>query len=62
MIVYPVVPKDVIMLRIIPTAVHTISDVNETFVAFEAIKHKLDDGVYAREGEKAAISALNQGF
>ena len=46
MIVYPVVPKDVIMLRIIPTAAHNLEDVAETIQVFEAIKDKLDKGVY----------------
>ncbi|MEO9964378.1 MAG: aminotransferase class I/II-fold pyridoxal phosphate-dependent enzyme [Reichenbachiella sp.] len=46
MIVYPVVPKDVIMLRIIPTAAHSLEDVKETITVFEAIKQKLDAGVY----------------
>lgn len=54
MIVYPVVPKGVIMLRIIPTAMHTLDDVQETMVAFEAIKLKLDDGVYAKAGVDGA--------
>lgn len=48
-VVYPVVPKGVIMLRLIPTAVHTISDVQETIAAFKAIKHKLDSGEYRKE-------------
>ncbi len=46
MIVYPVVPKDVIMLRIIPTAAHSLEDVKETIEVFEVIKEKLDSGVY----------------
>jgi len=45
-VIYPVVPKDVIMMRLIPTASHTIADVEETLAAFEAIKHKLDEGGY----------------
>ncbi len=49
MVIYPVVPKDVIMLRLIPTAVHTLEDVSETIKAFAAVKHKLDTGVYKRE-------------
>ncbi|MDA0196359.1 MAG: pyridoxal phosphate-dependent aminotransferase family protein [Bacteroidetes bacterium] len=49
-VVYPVVPKDVIMLRIIPTAMHTLDDVEETISAFEAIKIKLTDGTYSRAG------------
>lgn len=55
MIVYPVVPKGVIMLRIIPTAVHTLADVEETITAFDKIKSKLDDGVYASAGAEGAI-------
>lgn len=45
-VIYPVVPKDVIMMRLIPTASHTLEDVDETLAAFEAIKHKLDEGAY----------------
>lgn len=45
-VIYPVVPKDVIMMRLIPTASHTLDDVEETLAAFEAIKHKLDEGAY----------------
>ncbi|NLR92439.1 aminotransferase class I/II-fold pyridoxal phosphate-dependent enzyme [Flammeovirga agarivorans] len=46
-VVYPVVPKGVIMLRLIPTATHTIADVEETISAFKAVKHKLESGEYA---------------
>lgn len=46
-VVYPVVPKDVIMLRLIPTAAHTLDDVNETINAFEKIAQKLDKGLYS---------------
>lgn len=52
-VVYPVVPKDVIMLRLIPTAVHTLDDVKETIDAFEKIAQKLDKGLYS----KASVSA-----
>ncbi|WP_339794848.1 aminotransferase class I/II-fold pyridoxal phosphate-dependent enzyme [uncultured Imperialibacter sp.] len=54
MIVYPVVPKGVIMLRIIPTAVHTLEDVKVTIAAFEKVKGKLDEGIYAKAGSKGA--------
>lgn len=47
-VVYPVVPKDVIMLRLIPTAVHTLDDVKETIDAFEKIAAKLDKGLYSK--------------
>ena len=45
-VIYPVVPKDVVMLRIIPTAVHTIEDVEYTLNAFTEIKNKLKEGKY----------------
>lgn len=48
-VIYPVVPKDVIMLRLIPTAVHTMDDVNETIAAFQAVSHKLKNGLYSKE-------------
>lgn len=48
-VIYPVVPKDVIMFRIIPTAVHTLADVEETLVAFSKLKEKLDNGFYKQE-------------
>jgi len=48
-VVYPVIPKGIILLRLIPTAVHTISDVNETIVAFKEVKTKLDNGDYKVE-------------
>ncbi len=44
---YPVIPKDVIMLRLIPTAVHTLEDVEYTINAFSAIKKNLDEGKYS---------------
>ncbi len=45
-VVYPVIPKGIILLRLIPTAVHTIDDVNETITAFKEVKMKLDNGDY----------------
>jgi len=45
-VIYPVVPKGTIILRIIPTAVHSLDDVALTITAFNAIKKKLDDGYY----------------
>nr|WP_262904884.1 pyridoxal phosphate-dependent aminotransferase family protein [Hymenobacter pini] len=47
-VVYPVVPKGVIMLRIIPTAVHTLDDVAETIKAFETVQEKLSKGLYSK--------------
>ena len=48
-VIYPVVPKDVIMFRIIPTAAHTLEDVERTLNAFSALKSKLDSGFYLKE-------------
>lgn len=45
-VVYPVVPKDVIMLRLIPTAAHTIEDVNYTIETFKKIAVKLKNKEY----------------
>jgi len=46
MVVYPVVPKDVIMLRIIPTTAHTLDDVKYTVEAFAEVQEKLKAGQY----------------
>ena len=45
-VTYPVVPKGVIMLRLIPTAVHTEDDVEKTIDAFSKVKEKLFSGAY----------------
>ena len=52
MVIYPVIPKGMVILRLIPTASHTMQDVEETLDAFEAIAKKLKDGHYkAVEGK-----------
>ena len=48
-VIYPVVPKDVIMLRLIPTAIHTLEDVQYTIETFVTVKNKLDAGNYKSE-------------
>jgi glycine C-acetyltransferase len=48
-VVYPVVPKVMILLRLIPTASHSIEDVNYTIKVFKEIKGKLDAGEYHSE-------------
>lgn len=53
-VVYPVVPKGIIMLRLIPTAVHTLENVNYTIDTFKTVKEKLANGVYKSE-EVASI-------
>ena len=57
-VVYPVVPKGVIMFRLIPTAMHSLEDVDYTLKAFGEIKEKLKAGVYrADEIQDMAIEA-----
>ncbi|WP_234733009.1 aminotransferase class I/II-fold pyridoxal phosphate-dependent enzyme [Tellurirhabdus bombi] len=51
-VVYPVVPKGVVMLRIIPTAAHSLEDVEFTLNAFTEVARKLSDGYY-RQSELA---------
>jgi glycine C-acetyltransferase len=48
-VIYPVVPKDVIMLRLIPTAMHSLADVEVTLKAFEQVAYKLENKLYAQE-------------
>ncbi|UKN01277.1 aminotransferase class I/II-fold pyridoxal phosphate-dependent enzyme [Paracrocinitomix mangrovi] len=48
-VVYPVVPKDVIMLRMIPTAVHTMEDVEYTIETFKKVQEGLKSGKYKAE-------------
>ncbi len=45
-VVYPVIPKGQIILRLIPTAAHTLEDVERTLQAFDTMRGKLDAGVY----------------
>jgi glycine C-acetyltransferase len=49
MVIYPVVPKDVIMLRLIPTASHTLEDVRYTIETFEKVQQKLNNHEYAKD-------------
>jgi len=48
-VVYPVIPKGQILLRIIPTAVHTLDDVKYTIECFAAVQEKLKAGKYNKE-------------
>lgn len=51
-VTYPVVPKGVIMLRLIPSAIHTLADVEETLKAYTEVAEKLKAGYYET---KAAV-------
>jgi glycine C-acetyltransferase len=55
-VVYPVIPKGLILLRLIPTASHTIDDVNETLNAFSKIREKLTSGVYEEISKEIVVS------
>lgn len=46
MVTYPVIPKGMIILRLIPTAVHTPEDVKYTIECFSKIVNKLKNGEY----------------
>ena len=54
-VVYPVIPKGLILLRLIPTASHNFEDIEETLNAFSAIRDKLLSGIYRKESEKLKI-------
>ncbi len=45
-VVYPVIPKGMILLRLIPTAVHDMEDIELTLDAFDAVSAKLNKGEY----------------
>ncbi len=48
-VTYPVIPKGMIIFRIIATAVHTLEDVEYTINCFKEIRNKIDKGIYAKE-------------
>ena len=55
-VVYPVIPKGLILLRLIPTATHTLEDVSITLDAFSAIREKLEKGIYKRMSAAIPVS------
>jgi glycine C-acetyltransferase len=54
-VIYPVIPKGIILLRMIPTTSHTLSDVDETLTAFEAIREKLENGTYKEIADRTKV-------
>ncbi len=48
-VAYPVIPKGLIMLRLIPTAIHTLEDVDYTVKTFAEVKQKLENNEYIDE-------------
>ena len=49
LVAYPVIPKGDLLIRLIPTAMHTIEDVNYTIKAFKEVHEKLENGDYQSE-------------
>ena len=56
-VVYPVIPRGLILLRLIPTASHTLEDVSITLEAFSKIREKLEKGIYKRLSQAISSSA-----
>jgi glycine C-acetyltransferase len=54
-VVYPVIPKGIILLRMIPTASHTLEDIEITLNAFDAIREKLVNGTYKKIAEATKV-------
>tara|TARA_B110000285_G_scaffold212355_1_gene255824 strand:- start:4003 stop:5265 length:1263 start_codon:yes stop_codon:yes gene_type:complete len=48
-VVYPVVPKGTILIRIIPTANHTLEDVDQTIEVFKKVKQKLENNEFSKD-------------
>jgi len=46
-VVYPVIPKGQLLLRLIPTSIHTLEDVEYTIKAFSEVRKNLEAGKYA---------------
>ncbi|MDB9980260.1 aminotransferase class I/II-fold pyridoxal phosphate-dependent enzyme [Ulvibacter sp.] len=55
-VVYPVIPKGLILLRMIPTSTHTKEDIDETLVAFSSIRERLENGTYKRLSASVAAA------
>ncbi len=56
MVIYPVIPKGMVIFRIVSTAAHTMEDVEYTLNAFKEIKAKLDAGEY--DGDDVAAMTI----
>jgi len=59
-VVYPVIPKGIILLRMIPTATHTKQDIEETLTAYKAIREKLEGGIYKSLAEKLTVDVSDE--
>jgi glycine C-acetyltransferase len=59
-VIYPVIPKGIILLRMIPTATHTMEDIDQTLVAFEAIREKLENGTYEKWAAERTVDVSDE--
>ncbi len=59
-VVYPVIPKGIILLRMIPTASHTMDDINQTLDAFEAVREKLVNGTYLKLASERTVDVSEE--
>ena len=58
MVIYPVIPKGMILLRLIPTASHTFEDVDYTIKSFTEVRQKLVDGKYDKVNHGSLLQEL----
>ena len=62
MVVYPVIPKGLILLRLVSTALHTVEDIRTTLEAFDLIAHRLETNYYSTNGSFVRVPvATNNG-
>ncbi|MGB1269913.1 MAG: aminotransferase class I/II-fold pyridoxal phosphate-dependent enzyme [Flavobacteriaceae bacterium] len=55
-VVYPVIPKGLILLRLIPTTSHTMEDIEITLNAFSGIRERLENGTYKKLSAKVSAA------
>jgi glycine C-acetyltransferase len=54
-VIYPVIPPGMVIFRIIPTAAHSMADVERTLAAFKDMKERLDRGEFDKEMPNMAL-------
>ncbi len=60
MVIYPVIPKGMILLRLIPTASHSLEDVAYTIKSFKEVREKLANGGYDKEKPASLLAELSK--
>jgi len=56
-VIYPVIPKGQLLLRLIPTAAHNMKDIEETLDAFSSVYTRLNEGYYEKMELGAEVAA-----